>query len=276
MKAINVVASVALVLTFTGSKFVLPASAAQASELLDGIKNSDVEAVRRSIDGGDAGVVVRQNRRLQALQEPSTRSESTAPSPPLPASVPAQAKTDSKPSEQLMAAAKDGNLEEVQRLIDAGAHLPGTLNSLRAIKFAKDGGHDEVLELLEAGLNEYIEAGTFYDNMIERLVEDFRTKAEEDPGSIRWNMVKRVTVSLTIGFYNGVKQIPNGLMYPLGVAFDEEEFRRRFDLVFEALQKEYEVESDFDRQMRENEEAWEALMKKIQAKTDEKEEENER
>lgn len=63
MKPINVVACFTLVLAVAGSKFVLPASAAQASELLDGIRNSDVEVVRRSIDGDYAGVdvVVREN-----------------------------------------------------------------------------------------------------------------------------------------------------------------------------------------------------------------------
>ena len=188
--------------------------------------------------------------------------------------VPAQAQTDSKPSEQLMAAAKDGNLEEVQRLIDAGAHLPGTLNSFRAIKFAKDGGHDEVLELLEAGLNEYIEAGTPYDKLVAGYMDKIRTRVKKDPGSIRWKILKRVTISSVSGFFNGLKKDPDGLMYPLGVAFDEEEFRRRFDPAFEALREEYEVESDFDRKMRENKEAWEALMKKNRAKIDEEEDKN--
>lgn len=159
--------------------------------------------------------------------------------------VPSLAQTDSKPSEQLMEAAKDGNLEEVQRLIDAGAHLPGTLNSFRAIKFAKDGGHDEVLELLEAGLNKYIEAGTPYNNIVAGYMDKLRTRAKEDPGSIRWKIEKRLVISLVLGFINGLKKDPDGLMYPLGVALDEEEFRRRFDPAFEALQKEYEVESDF-------------------------------
>lgn len=190
---------------------------------------------------------------------------------PLMMHVPAQAQTDSKPSEQLMAAAKDGNLEEVQRLIDSGAHLPGTLNSFRAIKFARDGGHDAVLDLLEAGLNEYIEAGTPYDNFVAGSMDDLRTRAEEDPGSIRWSMEKRVIVGLASSFFNGLKKDPDGLMYPLGAAFDEEKFRRRFDSAFDALQEKYEVESDFERKMRENEEAWEALMKENQAKIDEEE-----
>lgn len=184
---------------------------------------------------------------------------------------PAQAQTGSKPSEQLMAAAKDGNLEEVQRLIDSGAHLPGTLNSFRAIKFARDGGHGGVLELLEAGLNEYIEAGTPYDNFVAGYMDKLRTRAEEDPGSIRWSMEKRVIVGLASGFFNGLKKDPDGLMYPLGAAFDEQEFRRRFDPTFDALQEKYEVESDFDRKMRENEEAWEALIKENQAKIAEEE-----
>ena len=190
--------------------------------------------------------------------------------------IPARAQTESKPSEQLVAAAKDGDFEEVQRLVDAGAHLPGTLNSFRAIKFAKDGGHDEVLELLEAGLNEYVESGTFYDKMIEGTLDGLRNKVEEesDPGEIRWNLLKRITASGTIGFYNGLKEDPDGLMYPLGMAFDEEEYRRRFDPAFAALQEEYQVESDFERKMRENEEAWEALMKEIQSTTDQEGDEN--
>ena len=187
--------------------------------------------------------------------------------------VPVQAQTEPKPSEQLMAFAKEGNLEEVQRLINAGAHLPGTLNSFRAIKFAKDGGHAEVLELLEAGLNEYVEAGTPYDNLIEGYMENLRTRAEEDPGSIRWRIEKRLVVSAATGFFNGLEKNPDGLMYPLGVAFDEEEFRHRLDPAFEALQEEYQVESDYERKMRENEEAWEALMKENQARIDEEEDE---
>ena len=171
----------------------------------------------------------------------------------------AQAQTESKPSEQLIAAAKNGSLEEVQRLIDVGAHLPGTLSSFQAIKFAKDEGHDEIFELLQAGLNEYMAAGTYYDNLIEGYVEDLRTRAEEDPGAIRWKLSKRLTTSLTIDYHNGLKNDPDGLLYPLGVAFDEKEFRRRFDPAFEALQEEYQVESDYERKSREMNEIGEAM-----------------
>lgn len=188
-------------------------------------------------------------------------------------SVTSQAQTEPKPSEQLMAAAKNGNLEEVQRLIDTGAHMPGTLNSFRAIKFAKDGGHQEILELLEAGLNEYVEAGIPYDNLIEGLAEKTRARAKEDPGSVRWALEKQMAFSISAGYFRGLKEDPDGLLYPLGAAIDEEELSRRIDTAYEALQAEYETESDFEKKMRENNEAWEAIMRELEAESAEMEDE---
>ena len=91
---------------------------------------------------------------------------------------------EASPALQLLAAAREGDLPEVRRLVEEGAYEPTTLLGIAALAAASAGneeGHGEIAALLQAQLDEHLESGAFAESLENAVREGLRERAAKNP-----------------------------------------------------------------------------------------------
>ncbi|MCY3818442.1 MAG: formylglycine-generating enzyme family protein [Gammaproteobacteria bacterium] len=107
---------------------------------------------------------------------------------------------EASPALQLLAAAREGDLPEVRRLVEEGAYEPTTLLGMVALAAASAGNgkeHGEIAALLQAKLDEHLESGAFAESLEKAPREGPRERAAKNPDDelnvMRWPWLQRET-----------------------------------------------------------------------------------